>query len=363
MTTPPNPQPQPTDGNPEAPEGSLVPTDRQASGRDVAPSPVVAGEPPGSVQVRGELDTTIAGGEDPPDAKPRRATRSRRAVRAGEPLEQPAKPGSPPRTELSERLIVENQGLARKAANKWSRLCGRPYEDFIGPALEGLVNGCRRYDPKRINPGTGRPYAISTCVCQYIEGQIKHHIRDHGYDIKMPSKWREHYPKVRRLLAKGLSLAEIVENIPAFTEAEITEMMGAMVGTVELEDEITLFSDHQPQVMDESVATALFCLTERAFNNLRPADRGLLERWAADPFKRSYPSGPMIQFHNRLKVQLRGKSLQQFRQGMLGLDVATAPPAPKARSPRQPRPAVAPAVQPSLFGRNQRKPHPRAVKL
>jgi hypothetical protein len=117
--------------------------------------------------------------------------------------------------------------------------------------------------------------------------------------------------------------------------------------------------------MDESLALALFCLTERAFNNLRPADRGLLERWSADPFKRSYPSGPIIQFHNRYKIQLRGKTLQQFRQGMLALDVATAPPAPapKARSPRQPRPAVAPAIQPSLFGRNQRRPHPRAVKL
>jgi len=177
MTTIPNPQPQPTDGNPEAPEGTAIPADRQAGCGDVASSPVVAGEPPGVIQVRGELDATIASGEDPSDAKPRRATRSRRAVRAGGPLEQPTKPGSPPRTELSERLIVENQGLARKAANKWSRLCGRPYDDFIGPALEGLVNGCRRYDPERINPGTGRPYAISTCVCQYIEGQIKHHIR------------------------------------------------------------------------------------------------------------------------------------------------------------------------------------------
>jgi hypothetical protein len=229
--------------------------------------------------------------------------------------------------------------------------------------LEGLVNGCRRYDPERVNPGTGRPYAISTCVCQYIEGQIKHHIRDHGYDIKMPSKWREHYPKVRRMLAEGLALAQIVEDIPAFTEAEITEMMGAMVGSVELEDEITLLSDHQPQAVDESLAPALFRLTEQAFNNLRPADRGLLERWAADPFKRSFPSGPIIQFHNRYKIQLRGKTLQQFRQGMLGIDVATTPPPPKTRSPRQPRPAASPAIQPSLFGRNQRKPHPRAVKL
>ena len=363
MTTIPNPQPQPTDGNPEAPASSPIPTDRQAGGGDMAPSPVVAGEPSGAVPVRGELDGAIAGCEDPPDPRPRRARRSRRAVREGEPLEQPVKPGSPPRTELSERLITENQGLARKAANKWARLCGRPYDDFIGPALLGLVNGCRRYDPTRINTGTGRPYAISTCVCQYIEGEIKHYIRDHGYDVKMPSKWREHYPKVRRLLAEGLTLAQIVEAIPAFAESEITEMMGAMVGTVELEDEITLFSDHQPQAVDESLAPALFRLTEQAFNNLRLADRGLLERWAADPFKRSYPSGPIIQFHNRLKAQLRGKTLQQFRQGMLGIDVVATPPAPKARSPRQPRPAASPVVQPSLFGRNQRKPHPRAVKL
>jgi hypothetical protein len=55
MTTILNPQPQPTDGNLEAPEGTAIPTGRQAGGGDVATSPVVAGEPPGSVQVRREV--------------------------------------------------------------------------------------------------------------------------------------------------------------------------------------------------------------------------------------------------------------------------------------------------------------------
>ena len=285
----------------------------------------------------------------------------KRRERKGAPLEQPVKPGSPPRTELSERLIVENQGLAEAAAAKWSRRCSRPYEDFIGPALEGLINGCRRYDPKRINPGTGRPYALSTCVCMFIEGSIKHHIRDHGYDVKMPSKWREHYPKVRRLLAEGQTLAQVVEALPVFTEDEITEMLGGMVGTIELEDELTLFSQHQPQAAEAALAPALYVLTEASFANLRPADRGLLERWAAEPFKRPYPSGPMLQFHNRLKTQLRGRTLEQFRQGLLGIVVATVAPVPRERRPRQPRPAPVEVVQPSLFPR--RKPHPKAVKL
>jgi DNA-directed RNA polymerase specialized sigma subunit len=363
------PKPQPTDGNPEAPEGSLVPTGRQAGGRDVEAAPVVAGEPPGAVPVRGELDTTIAGGEDPPDPRPRRPARSRRAVRSGEPLEQPTKSGSPPRTELSERLIIENRGLANAAASKWGRRCSKPFEDFIGPALEGLINGCRRYDPERINPATGRPYAVSSCVCQFIEGAIKHHIRDHGYEAKLPSRWREYYPKVRRLLSEGQTLAQIVAVIPAFTEGEIIEMLGAMQqGSVSLDGgdghQLDLCGEHRPEATDDPIAPALYDLTEAAFNNLRPADRGLLERWAADPFKKAYPSGPIFQFHNRLKAQLRGKTLQQFRQVALGIDVATVIPTPRQRRPRQPRPALASAVQPSLFGgRSQRKPHPKAVKL
>jgi hypothetical protein len=285
----------------------------------------------------------------------------RRRERKGAPLEQPVKVGAPPRTELSERLIVENQGLAEAAAAKWSRRCSRPYEDFIGPALEGLINGCRRYDPTRINPTTGRPYALSSCVCAFIEGSIKHHIRDHGYDVKMPSKWREHYPKVRRLLAEGQTLAQVVEALPVFTEAEITEMLGGMVGTIELEDELTLFSQHQPQAAEAAIAPALYALVEGSFANLRPADRGLLERWAAEPFKRAFPSGPMLQFHNRLKAQLRGRTLEQFRQGLLAVEVATVAPVPRERRPRQPRPAPVEVVQPSLFPR--RKPHPKAVKL
>jgi len=296
----------------------------------------------------------------PTDTLPELPKRKRRE-RKGAPLEQPAKAGAPPRTELSERLIVENQGLAEAAAAKWSRRCSRPFEDFIGPALEGLINGCRRYDPHRINPATERPYALSTCVCMFIEGAIKHHIRDHGYDVKMPSKWREHYPRVRRMLAEGQTLAQVVEALPCFTEEEITEMLGGMVGTVELEEELTLFSQHQPQATEAALVPALYALTDAAFANLRPADRGLLERWATDPFKRAYPSGPMIQFHNLLKAQLRGRTLEQFRQGLLGLNVATIAPAPRERRPRQPRPAPVEVVQPSLFQR--RKPHPKAVKL
>ena len=365
------PKPQPTDGNPEAPTSTLVPTGRQAGGRDVEVAPVVAGEPSGGVPVRGELDAAITGGEDPPDPKPRRTTRSRRAVRAGEPLEQPAKHGSPPRTELSERLIIENEGLAKKAAFKWSQRCSRPFEDFIGLALEGLINGCRRYDPDRINPDTGRPFAVSSYVCQFIEGAIKHHIRDHGYEVKLPSRWREHYPKVRRLLTEGQTLAQVVDAIPTFTEGEIIEMLGVMQqGSVSLDigdghPHLPLYSDYQPEATDDPVAPALYALVEAAFDSLRPADRGLLERWAENPFKKvAYPSGPMAQFHNRLKAQLRGKTLKQFRQVTLGFDVPTAAPTPRERRPRQPRPAPAPAVQPSLFGgRSQRKPHPRAVKL
>jgi hypothetical protein len=365
------PKPQPTDGNPEAPTSTLVPTGRQAGGGDVEATPVVAGKSPGGVPVRGELDTAITGSEDPPDPRPRRPTRSRRAVRAGEPLEQPAKPGSPPRTELSERLIIENEGLAKKAAFTWSQRCSKPFEDFIGPALEGLINGCRRYDPTRINPETNRPYAVSTCVCPFITGQIKHHIRDHGYEAKLPSKWREHYPKVRRLLTEGQTLAQVVAAIPAFTEEEIIEMLGAMQqGSVSLDvgdghPHLPLYSDYQPEATDDPLAPALYALVEAAFANLRPADRGLLERWAENPFKKvAYPSGPMAQFHNRLKAQLRGKTLRQFRQVTLGFDVPAVAPTPRERRPRQPRPAPAPVVQPSLFGgRNQRKPHPRAVKL
>lgn len=362
-------KPQPTDGNPEAPQGTLVPTGWQAGGRDLEVAPVVAGEPPGGVPVRGELDATITGGDDPPDTRPRRPTRSRRAVREG-PLEQPTKPGSPPRTELSERLIIENEGLAKKAAFTWSQRCSKPFEDFIGPALEGLINGCRRYDPTRINPETNRPYAVSTCVCPFITGAIKHHIRDHGYEAKLPSRWREHYPKVRRLLGEGRTLAQVVAAIPAFTEEEIIEMLGAMQqGSVSLDvgdgyPHLPLYSDYQPEATEDPVP-ALYTLVEAAFNNLRPADRGLLERWAMDPFRKvAYPSGPMAQFHNRLKAQLRGKTLRQFSQATLGFDVPAVAPTPRERRPRQPRPAPAPVVQPLLFGgRSQRKPHPRAVKL
>jgi hypothetical protein len=349
-----------TNGISDPSQGITAATTGQTSSRDLAAAGDMQGRSTGSVQVRGELEPSNTSSEDPPRRRSGATARQRRGVRGGMPLEQPAK-GGPVRTLLSERLIEENQGLANAAAVKWSRRCSRPFEDFIGPALEGLINGCRRYDPTRINPSTGRPYAVSSCVCPFIEGSIKHHIRDHGYEVKLPSKWREHFPKVRRLLAEKQSIAQIIAVLPMFTEDEIHEMMGNMVGTVELADEITLFSNNQPDVQEVNVVSALHELVEKSFVNLRPADRGLLERWASEPYKRPYPSGPMIQFHNRLKAQLRGRTLEQYRQGLLGFDIATVVPVPRERRQRQLKPEPVAVVQPSLFPRRQ--PHPKAVKL
>ena len=218
--------------------------------------------------------------------------------------------------------------------------------------MEGLIAGCRRYDPERINPATGKSYAISSIVCAYIEGALKHWIRDHGYDVKLPSKWREHCPRVRRLLAEGNTLEQVCALLPVFTPAEITEMLGGMVGTIGLEE--TLDMAGQQHEAELPVAAALYDLTAAAFENLRKADQGLLLRWWEEGYRRPWPSGPILQFHNRLKAQLRGRTLEQVRQGQL-LTVEEAPQPSRERRPRVARTPVEPVVQPSLFASSRRR--------
>jgi DNA-directed RNA polymerase specialized sigma subunit len=134
----------------------------------------------------------------------------------------------PTPTLISEDLITANLGLARQSAWRFHRKTGQAYEELEAIAFVGLIRGCRRYDPDRLNPGTGKPYALSTIVVPFIQGEILHWFRDRGFAMKFPTKWREQWGKVQRLMADpDLSAQDVAEQC-GLSMADLTEMLAAM---------------------------------------------------------------------------------------------------------------------------------------
>ena len=244
--------------------------------------------------------------------------------RRRKPPQAPQEPaaGFPAPTEASEALIEANLGLARQAAWRFHRKTGQPYDDLEAVAYVGLIRGCRRYDPERVNPGSGRPYAISTAVCPYIVGEILHHFRDRGHAIKFPSRWREQWGKVQRLMADPACSAEQVAEHAGMTVDELQEMLAAMVGTSNLDDLHGSDACDDPEPDDDCLAP-LQVLVERAWGNLHQGDQVTLLGWWSQPRKAAFPQGPIRQYHGRLKALLQGRRLSEVIQLGLGLHVPT----------------------------------------
>lgn len=134
----------------------------------------------------------------------------------------------PPPTEHSEQLAADNLGLAMKEASLLAARTCQPYEDLYPVALYGLLKGCRKYDPFRINPSTNRPYRLSSLVVPFIRGALWQYLRTHGHrsGVRFPDAWRDRAPMVRRMIGDGCDLAAVSE-ATGLSQAQISEILQA----------------------------------------------------------------------------------------------------------------------------------------
>jgi RNA polymerase sigma-B factor len=138
---------------------------------------------------------------------------------------------SPPRTPVPypagrDELIQQYLPLARRLAKQY-RYTTVSLEDLTQVAYMGLVLAADRYDPAR---GCSFPtYAIPT-----ILGELRRHIRDHGWALRVPRGLQE---KVLRLTSATASMNGRLGRSPSPTELaketglstdEVLEAMQAM---------------------------------------------------------------------------------------------------------------------------------------
>lgn len=212
----------------------------------------------------------------------------------------------PAPTEHSEALVTANLGLARQQAWKFHRRTGQPYDDLEAIAYVGLIRGCRRYDPERINPASGKPYRLSTIAAPFIAGEILHWFRDRGYAIKFPSRWRESWGKVQRLMADPSMTAQDVAEQCGLSLEELGEMLTNMVGTSNLDDLHGADGYVEPEPEVNRLAP-LQAMVRHAWAGIHNGDRTTLLAWWGAPRRRAYPAGPMQQFHRCLQHYLQGR--------------------------------------------------------
>lgn len=234
----------------------------------------------------------------------------------------------------SEQLIEANLNLARAKAWQFCRSGGISYDDAEAVAFVGLVKGCRRFDPRLINPANGNRYCLSTIVVPFVLGELRHHVRDHGFVVRYPARWREVLPRARRLLADGLPLAAVCSAC-GLDPSELEEMLTALTGCLELPD--NLEADEQQLNLDPDLLEPLEQLLADAWRILHPGDAEQIERWwtAGAASRQPVPQRQLDALDNAVCVALRGIRAEVLLQGALipGMTMAQR----RVRRPRQPR--------------------------
>jgi DNA-directed RNA polymerase specialized sigma subunit len=277
-----------------------------------------------------------------------RPRRSRKAPAEGQPpATAPAIDRFPPPTAWSEQLAADNLRLAANRARRLHRLTLMPYDDLLMVAWVGLLKACRYYDPKRINPTSGAPYRLSTCAVPFIDGAMWQWLRKVGHPLKIPNKWRELGPKVRRMAAMGRTADQIEQEV-GLPADEVRELIAATGPTAALRQDIVsecsgsggMALDDDEVGQDPANGTELLELVEiarRAWSELNSADRLQLEAsWLAKR-RRQVATLPLGQFRARVRrVVGHSRAPGGTERTELGFEVETT----GGDTPGRPRGAV-----------------------
>ena len=110
------------------------------------------------------------------------------------------------RDATADALVLEHLDFAYRVAGHYASRTPIPRDDLQQEAAIGLLKAARRYEPGhgRPRPGHFRAYARP-----FINGEIRHYLRDKGFPIGIPGRWRELHARGRKLLASGVAPEEV----------------------------------------------------------------------------------------------------------------------------------------------------------
>jgi len=111
---------------------------------------------------------------------------------------------------VADALVVEHLPFAAKVAANYARRTGHPKEDLEQLAAIGLIKASRRYDIHR--PGRSPNHFIAYAR-PFVNGEITHYLRDKGFLISVPGRWRELHVRGQKLLGEGQPLEMMLQQL------------------------------------------------------------------------------------------------------------------------------------------------------
>jgi DNA-directed RNA polymerase specialized sigma subunit len=136
-------------------------------------------------------------------------------------------------------LVVEHLPFAAKVAANYARRTGHPKEDLEQLAAIGLIKASRRYNTQ--HPGRSPNHFIAYAR-PFVNGEITHYLRDKGFLISVPGRWRELHARGQKLLRQGVAADQIPERLGLSLARWVEISAACSVRVVAM----PLISDHEP---------------------------------------------------------------------------------------------------------------------
>jgi RNA polymerase sigma-B factor len=189
------------------------------------------------------------------------------------------------RQRIENQVVVAHIPLAESLARRYWR-GDDDYGDLRQVALLGLVKAARHYDPDRGTPFV--PYAVPT-----IDGELKRHIRDHGWLVRPGRRMQElcsalmrARPRLAQTLGREASDQELAEELRV-TEQEVRSARAcldaqspvAVTSAGDDEDTPSLMPAFTDPDFDRAELRAML---QQALLHLNPREALILERRFAE---------------------------------------------------------------------------------
>ena len=116
-------------------------------------------------------------------------------------------------TAARDRMAADHLALVRRLCWRF-RTSGEPMDDLVQVGSVGLLKAIDKFDPEK-------GVSFITYAVPVIVGEIKNHLRDHGWAVKIPRKLQTHRLAVQRaveVLGQNLGRWPTVEEIAQATE-------------------------------------------------------------------------------------------------------------------------------------------------
>ena len=148
-------------------------------------------------------------GETAPEAQRNGHMSPERYIRLPQAEKQPSgRSDRPDHVSARDRLVKDHLALVYRLCRRFV-ISGEPLEDLAQVGTIGLLKAIEKYD-------STRGISFTTYAVPVIVGEIKNHLRDHGWSVKVPRKLQSQKLAVQRVvdtLGQSLGRAPTIQEI------------------------------------------------------------------------------------------------------------------------------------------------------